>query len=445
MEEKIKQTMRKVQMVDIAKLHPYENNPRNNEKAVPKIAESIKRYGFNVPITADRNGVIATGHTRYKAALSLGLREVPVIYLDDLDESEIAAWRLVDNKTGEIATWDEDKLNLELKALLGLKVDLSDFGFPGEDKMLEQVREDDFMPVLPKEPRSRRGDVYLLGDHVLMCGDATSDEDMAKLMGGKLADLTVTDPPYNVDYEGSNRTKEGSKAKRRNSSRPSDKILNDNMDEQSFRAFLGDSFEAMRNHLREGGVFYIWHSENHGLSFRLSLEAAGLEVRQCLIWEKNSFTLGRQDYQWRHEPVLYGWKDGAGHYFIDDRSQDTVLDIKRLDLSAKSKKELIGIIEAMSKSSPIPTTVIREDKPLHNDLHPTMKPIRLLARLIANSSRKGDVVLDQFGGSGSTLIACEETGRKCRMMELDPAYVDVIVDRYQKFTGRKVIKQGGDK
>lgn len=253
MEEKIKQTMRKVQMVDIAKLHPYENNPRNNEKAVPKIAESIKRYGFNVPITADRNGVIATGHTRYKAALSLGLREVPVIYLDDLDESEIAAWRLVDNKTGEIATWDEDKLNLELKALLGLKVDLSDFGFPGEDKMLEQVREDDFMPVLPKEPRSRRGDVYLLGDHVLMCGDATSEEDMAKLMGGKLADLTVTDPPYNVDYEGSNRTKEGSKAKRRNSSRPSDKILNDNMDEQSFRAFLGDSFEAMRNHLREGG------------------------------------------------------------------------------------------------------------------------------------------------------------------------------------------------
>ena len=445
MEEKIKQTMRKVQMVDIAKLHPYENNPRNNEKAVPKIAESIKRYGFNVPITADRNGVIATGHTRYKAALSLGLREVPVIYLDDLDESEIAAWRLVDNKTGEIATWDEDKLNLELKALLGLKVDLSDFGFPGEDKMLEQVREDDFMPVLPKEPRSRRGDVYLLGDHVLMCGDATSDEDMAKLMGGKLADLTVTDPPYNVDYEGSNRTKEGSKAKRRNSSRPSDKILNDNMDEQSFRAFLGDSFEAMRNHLREGGVFYIWHSENHGLSFRLSLEAAGLEVRQCLIWEKNSFTLGRQDYQWRHEPVLYGWKDGAGHYFIDDRSQDTVLDIKRLDLSAKSKKELIGIIEAMSKSSPIPTTVIREDKPLHNDLHPTMKPIRLLARLIANSSRKGDVVLDQFGGSGSTLIACEETGRKCRMMELDPTYVDVIVDRYQKFTGRKAIKQGGDK
>lgn len=445
MEEKIKQTMRKVQMVDIAKLHPYENNPRNNEKAVPKIAESIKRYGFNVPITADRNGVIATGHTRYKAALSLGLREVPVIYLDDLDESDIAAWRLVDNKTGEIATWDEDKLNLELKALLGLKADLSDFGFPGEDKMLEQVREDDFMPVLPKEPRSRRGDVYLLGDHVLMCGDATSEEDMAKLMGDKLADLTVTDPPYNVDYEGSNRMKEGSKAKRRNSSRPSDKILNDNMDEQSFRAFLGDSFEAMRNHLREGGVFYIWHSENHGLSFRLSLEAAGLEVRQCLIWEKNSFTLGRQDYQWRHEPVLYGWKDGAGHYFIDDRSQDTVLDVDKLDLSAKSKKELIGIIEAMRKSPPIPTTVIREDKPLHNDLHPTMKPIRLLARLIANSSRKGDVVLDQFGGSGSTLIACEETGRRCRMMELDPAYVDVIVDRYQKFTGRKAIKQGGKK
>lgn len=179
------------------------------------------------------------------------------------------------------------------------------------------------------------------------------------------------------------------------------------------------------------------------MSFRLSLEEAGLEVRQCLIWEKNSFTLGRQDYQWRHEPVLYGWKEGAGHYFINDRSQDTIMDVDRLELSDKSKKELIGIIESMRKAQPVPTTVIREDKPLHNDLHPTMKPIKLLARLIANSSKKGDIVLDQFGGSGSTLIACEEIGRKCRMMELDPAYVDVIIERYEKFTGRKAIKTGG--
>lgn len=181
------------------------------------------------------------------------------------------------------------------------------------------------------------------------------------------------------------------------------------------------------------------------MSFRLSLEKAGLEVRQCLIWEKNSFTLGRQDYQWRHEPVLYGWKEGAGHYFINDRSQDTIMDVDRLELSDKSKKELIEIIEVLRKQSIVPTTILRENKPLHNDLHPTMKPIRLLARFIANSSKNGDVVLDQFGGSGSTLIACEQTGRKCRMMELDPAYVDAIIQRYEKFTGGKAEKIGGRK
>lgn len=253
MEEKIKGSLRKIQMVDVSKLKPYENNPRNNDKAAPKIAESIKRYGFNVPITADRNGVIATGHTRYKAALLLGMKQVPVIYLDDLGEEEITAWRLVDNKTGEIATWDEDKLNLELKTLLSMKVDLSGFGFPGEDKILEQVREDGFDPVLPKKPKSKRGDLYKLGDHVLMCGDATDASNMAKLMGGLQADLVVTDPPYNVDYEGSNKTKSGAKAKRRNSQRPSDRILNDNMDEEAFRAFLMDSFSAMKSSLRAGG------------------------------------------------------------------------------------------------------------------------------------------------------------------------------------------------
>ena len=253
MEEKIKGSLRKIQMVDVSKLKPYENNPRSNDKAVPKIAESIRRYGFNVPITADRNGVIATGHTRYKAALSLGMKQVPVIYLDDLDEGEIAAWRLVDNKTGEIATWDEDKLNLELKALLSMKVDLSEFGFPGEDKILEQVREDDFVPILPKNPISKKGDIYKLGDHRLMCGDATNADDMARLMDGSQSDLVVTDQPYNGDYEGSNKTKSGAKAKKRNFRRPSDRILNDNMDEEAFRVFLVDSFSAMKSSLRAGG------------------------------------------------------------------------------------------------------------------------------------------------------------------------------------------------
>lgn len=444
MEEKLKNTIRKIQMVDISKIHPYENNPRNNDKAVPKIVESIKRYGFNVPITVDKNGIIATGHTRYKAALRLGLKEVPVIYLDDLTKEQIDAWRLVDNKTSELVTWDEDKLNLELKSLLDLKVDLSAFGFPEEDKLLEKVHEDDYFPELPKKPKTKRGDIYQLGNHKLICGDATSKKDLEDLLGTEKIDLVVTDPPYNVDYEGVSKFTNGKSTKTRNANRPTDKILNDNMDESAFRKFLFDAFTNTNRCLKSGGVFYVFHSDNHGLSFRYCLEQVGLETRQCIIWEKNSFTMGRQDYQRRHEPALYGWKEGAAHYFIDDRTQDTVIDLERTDLNKKSKKELVELVKKLEEKESEATTVIKEDKPLHNDLHPTMKPIRLLARFIANSSRKGELVLDQFGGSGSTLIACEETGRKCRMMELDPGYCDVIVDRWEMFTGNKaeLIKKG---
>lgn len=444
MEEKLKNMIRKIQMVDISKIHPYENNPRNNDKAVPKIVESIKRYGFNVPITVDKNGTIATGHTRYKAALRLGLKEVPVIYLNDLTKEEIDAWRLVDNKTSELATWDEDKLNLELKQLLDLKIDLSDFGFPGEDKMLEKVHEDNYLPNPPANPKTCKGDIYQLGEHRLICGDATSKADMEALLGTEKIDLVVTDPPYNVDYEGASKFTNGKSTKTRNATRPTDRILNDNMDESSFRKFLLDVFTNTYFCMKSGGVFYVFHSDNHGLSFRYCLEQVGLETRQCIIWEKNSFTMGRQDYQWRHEPVLYGWKEGAAHYFINDRTQDTVVDLERTDLNKKSKKELIDLIKNIEEKDSEATTVIKEDKPLHNDLHPTMKPIRLLARFIANSSRKGEIVLDQFGGSGSTMMACEQTGRKCRMIELDPAYCDVIVDRWEKATGEKaeLIRKG---
>lgn len=253
MEEKLKNTIRKIQMVDISKIHPYENNPRNNDKAVPKIVESIKRYGFNVPITVDKNGIIATGHTRYKAALRLGLKEVPVIYLNDLTKEEIDAWRLVDNKTSELATWDEDKLNLELKQLLDLKIDLSDFGFPGEDKMLEKVHEDNYLPNPPANPKTCKGDIYQLGEHRLICGDATSKADMKALLGTEKIDLVVTDPPYNVDYEGTSKFTNCKSTKTRNATRPTDRILNDNMDEASFRKFLLDVFNNMYPFVKEGG------------------------------------------------------------------------------------------------------------------------------------------------------------------------------------------------
>ena len=445
MDTNIQKSIRKIQMVPVSKLKPYENNPRNNDKAVPSIVESIKRYGFNVPITCDKNGVIATGHTRYKAALKLGLAEVPVIYLDDLSDAEIAAWRLVDNKTSEVATWDEDKLNLELKSLLDLKIDLSVFGFPGEDQILEHVHEDNFVPVLPEKPKARLGDIYQLGQNRLICGDSTKQKDLDDLFNGIQVDLVVTDPPYNIDYEGTNKiAQKVSTAKGKNKTRPTDSILNDNMDESSFRNFLFDSFVNVVSHTKPGGVFYVFHSESHSLSFRLALEKSGIEIRQCLIWEKNAFTMGRQDYQWRHEPILYGWKDGAAHYFINDRTQDTVLDLNSMDLSKKNKKELIELIKQLKKNTGVPTTILREDKPLHNDLHPTMKPVKLLARLIANSSRKDELVFDPFGGSGSTLIASEQLDRSCYLVELDPRYVDVIIHRWEEFTGQKaeLIRKG---
>lgn len=372
-------------------LKPYENNPRKNDDAVKYVAESIKEFGFKVPIVIDKNNVIVAGHTRYKAAKKLKMSEVPCIIADDLTDEQIKAFRLADNKVAEKAEWDFDLLNAELDDIIDLDMEL--FGF--EDALqddAEEAVEDEFEVELPAEPKSKLGDIYQLGNNRLMCGDSTVLEDVEKLMGGEQADMLLTDPPYNVNYEGKTKDKL--------------KIKNDQMGNDNFRQFLTDAFSNADMVMKPGAVFYIWHADSEGYNFRGACFDAGWTVRQCLIWNKNSMVIGRQDYQWKHEPCLYGWKEGAGHLWASDRKQ---------------------------------TTVINFDKPTRNDMHPTMKPIPLFDYQIKNNTKGGDVVLDLFGGSGTTIMACEQNGRRGYSMDYDPRYVDVIVDRWEKFTGAKAV------
>lgn len=405
---------------------PYEKNPRKNNDAVPYVAESIKQFGFKVPIVIDKNNVIVAGHTRYKAAKKLGLNEVPCIVADDLTEEQIKAFRLADNKVAEKAEWDFDLLEDELQDLM--QFDMSVFGFEDEEEQEEELEaeEDGYDEEIPEEPKSRQGDIYRLGKHILMCGDSTNAKDVEKLMNGDNADLVVTDPPYNVAIQNSKGMT----------------IENDDMDGGQFGEFLTQCFENMEQSLKAGGAFYIWYASREHINFEQALNNAGLKVREQLIWNKNTFILGRQDYHWKHEPCLYGWKDGESHYFIDDRTQSTVIEDKGIDIKKLKKEEMVKLLEEFM-SDKKSTTIINEDKPSVNDLHPTMKPIKLIARLIRNSSKQEEIVLDLFGGSGSTLIACEQLNRQCRMMEYDPRYADVIVDRWEQFTGQKAVLLNG--
>ena len=382
--------------IELKKIKQYENNPRKNDEAVGPVAESIKEFGFKCPIILDKNNVIVAGHTRYKAAKRLKLKEVPCIVADDLTEEQIKAFRLADNKVGEIAEWDFDLLNMELESI---SFDMSSFGFnilnEEEGKEIEED-EYDLEEKLKniEEPKSKYGDIYQLGKHRLMCGDSTKIEDVEKLMNGVKVDLLITDPPYNVNYEGGNGLK----------------IKNDNMDNDNFRKFLTDAFSTADSVMKEGAVFYIWHADSEGYNFRGACFDNNWKVRQCLIWNKNSMVMGRQDYHWKHEPCLYGWKDGASHLWASDRKQTTILDF---------------------------------DKPTKNAEHPTMKPVKLFDYQIKNNTKKDDIVLDLFGGSGTTLIACEQNGRISYNMELDPKYVDVIIDRWETLTGEKAILLNG--
>lgn len=370
----------------INELIAYENNPRKNDQAVAAVANSIKEFGFKVPVIITSENVIVAGHTRVKACRTLGIETVPCVIADDLSDDQIKAFRLADNRTAEIAEWDLEKLKIEFD---GIDLDLEQFGFDELLKKLDDAPEDDGFDIdepLPETPFTVKGDIYLLGEHRLMCGDSTDPEAVKTLVDGESVDMIFTDPPYNVDYEGSTGMK----------------IQNDKQKDAEFLEFLTLAFANMAASLKLGGAVYVCHADTEGLNFRTAFKSAGLKLASALIWVKNALVLSRQDYHWRHEPILYGWKEGAAHYFLEDRTQDTVWEY---------------------------------DKPKTNDLHPTMKPVPLVARAINNSSRRGERVLDLFGGSGTTLIAAEELKRKALLMELDERYADVIVRRYLKLTG----------
>lgn len=414
----------KIHIFDIDTIIPYENNPRINDGAVDYVAKSIKEFGFKVPIVVDQNNVIVAGHTRFKACKKLGIKEVPCIIADDLTDDQIKAYRIADNKVAEYSEWDIELLISEIN---DINIDTEWLGFEFEDLEDDdiddiEVNEDEFELEVPEESTTKRGDIFKLGHHVLMCGDSTNNDDVRKLMGEHKADLVLTDPPYNVAVSNSKGMT----------------IANDNMESEQFARFLTSCFMNMNQSLKEGGAFYIWYASREHINFEQSLNKANLFVREQLIWNKNSFILGRQDYHWKHEPCLYGWKDGAPHYFIDDRSQSTVFEDERINIHKLKKNEMIKLLEELLDDRQS-TTVINEDKPTENDLHPTMKPIKLLARLIKNSSKQNELVLDLFGGSGSTLITCEQLNRRCFMMEYDPKYVDVIIKRWEKFTGEKAV------
>lgn len=384
-----------IKLVKIADIRPYDRNPRNNDGAVDAVAASIKEFGWQQPIVVDRDGVIIAGHTRYKAAQKLKCKEVPVVVAENLTDEQVKAYRLADNKTGELAEWDTALLDEELAELADF--DMSQFGF---DTILQEeareAEEDDYDVNLPEEPKTKPGDIYQLGRHRLMCGDSTDAESVYQLCQDGQVDMLLTDPPYGVDYTG--KTKDALK------------IQNDATSDEMLRDMLADAFSAANNIMKPGAVFYIWHADSKALVFRIACQMAGWEVRQVLIWVKNTMVMGRQDYQWKHEPCLYGWKDGAGHLWASDRKQ---------------------------------TTILNFDRPTKNKEHPTMKPVKLFDYQIQNNTKGGDIVLDLFGGSGTTIVACEQNGRCARVMELDPRYVDVIIDRWEKLTGEKAVLLNG--
>lgn len=342
-----------------------------------------------------------------------------IVRADQLTEGQKREFIIKDNVA--FGDWDDELLTADFDADELVDWGLGDFDDEPDDG---DADEDDYgeEDAANAPTRCNAGDVWELGRHRLMCGDSTKEADVAKLMGGEQTDLLLTDPPYNVDYQG------GTKDKM--------KIANDNMDDVAFVSFLTAAFNCAIQAMRPGAAFYVWHADSKGYEFRTALKEVGLTLRETLIWVKNALVLGRQDYQWRHEPCLYGWKDGAAHYFVDDRSQSTVIEDAGVDYRKLKKDELLKLVLQLTDVS-IPNTVIYEDKPTKNDIHPTMKPVKLMARLIKNSTKQEQLVLDLFGGSGSTLIACEQINRRCFTMEYDPKYCDAILDRWEKLTGEE--------
>jgi DNA modification methylase len=371
--------------------------------------------------------VIIGGNMRYRAQKELGHTEIVCkIIPPQTPVEDLRAYTVKDN--AGFGEWDFDALanDWNPEDLQRWCVDIPDI----DAKVDEDAHEDNFNVEdnLPKVPKTKTGDIYRLGKHRLICGDSTQPVILAKLMQDKIADLIITDPPYNVDYASKN--EQLNKVDKGN--RVQTPIKNDKMNEAAFQDFLHTAFTNANDALKKGGAFYIFHADTQGYNFRAACLRAGWKTRQVLIWNKNNIVLGRQDYQWKHEPVIYGFKEGAPHYFIKDRSQITVQE-DRLDIEKMTKAELKQTLKELLEGN-IPTTVINEDKPQRSGEHPTMKPLKLCGRLIKNSSRRGDIILDTFGGSGSTMMAAEQLGRVCYMVELDPCYCDVIIKRFEELT-----------
>lgn len=413
-----------IELINIDEIIPYENNAKLHPKEqIEQIKKSILEFGNNDPIAIDKNNVIVEGHGRLLALKELGYEEVEVIKLGHLTDEQRKAYTLIHNKLTMNTDFDIEILESELASIN--IIDMNDFDFDLDIEIEESTIEDDY-DIEEKleqieEPKSKSGDIYLLGEHRLMCGDSTQKEDVMRLMDNQVADMLLTDPPYNVNISNSDGMT----------------IENDNMSDDNFKQFLNAAFQTASASLKKGGAFYIWHGDSETVNFRNACEDNDLSVRQCLIWVKNGFNFGRQDYKWKHEPCLYGWKNGASHYFIDEYNNPTVIE-DNINIDLLKKEELKKLVEELL-SDRVPTTIIHEDKPLKNDKHPTMKPINLLSFQIKNSSKKNEIVLDLFGGSGSTLICSEQLNRRCFMMEYDPKYVDVIIDRWETLTGKKAV------
>ena len=389
-------TTKEFQLVDINKLVPYANNARtHNKEQILKLRSSLREFGFVNPVIIDKAYNVLAGHGRIEAAKEEGIAEVPCVYADHLTEAQKKAYILADNRMALDAGWDDELLSVEIQELQELGFDLSMTGF--DEKELTdllsvdadgEAKEDDFdlSTALEKAAFVQRGDIWTVGRHKLMCGDATSAEDVSALMGDTKANLILTDPPYGVSFKSASGLT----------------IQNDSMKNEEFYTFLLSSFQRMAEHLEKGGSAYVFHADTEGLNFRKAFIDAGFHLAGCCIWVKDSLVLGRSDYQWQHEPVLYGFMQNGKHHWYSDRKQ---------------------------------TTIWHFDKPKRNANHPTSKPLDLLGYPIGNSTQENGVVMDTFGGSGSTLMACEQMNRICCMMELDEKYASVILRRYVEDTG----------
>lgn len=417
--------------IEIAALTPDPQNVRTHDaKNLQAIADSLKAFGQRKPIvTAKSNDgslVVIAGNGTLEAAKALGWTHITIAEVpEDWDADKARAYAIADNRSAELADWDQTALTSALLDLDAVGYDMKMLGFdPATQDEADDVVQDD-VPALEEQgpTRTTLGQLWIMGDSRLMVGDSTNPEHFAKLMGTEKADCVFTDPPYNVNYEGG--------------TDDALKIDNDNMSDHDFAKFLEDAYALMFEYTKDGGGIYVCHADSTGHTFRSKMIETGWYLKQCLVWVKDQFVLGRQDYHWQHEPILYGWKPGAAHSWYGRRVRTTVLESEQ-DIRSMKKQDLVDLLLEIAESS----SVIKEPRPRRNAEHPTMKPVPLVARMVANSTTRGDLVIDPFGGSGSTLIACEQMDRRCFTIEFDPRYADVILNRWETLTGKTAILAG---